>query len=60
MRTLDVLAALQVSFLHVAACAVVGRMTAKFVLKKGSTGKYHFNLVAPKRAGTRDRRELRE
>ena len=23
-----------------------GRMTAKFVLKKGSTGKFHFNLVA--------------
>jgi uncharacterized protein len=22
-------------------------MAAKFVLKQGSTGKYHFNLVAP-------------
>jgi hypothetical protein len=35
-------------------------VAAKFVLKKGSTGKYHFNLIATKRPSHRHQRELRE
>ena len=41
------LAALQVSLLQVAACAVVGAHGGQVRAEEGSTGKYHFNLVAP-------------